>query len=103
MSWIEWFCALEGHDFLVSVQSSFIKDTMNMICINDSTLGLQIDKKKLSECFRLLLSKTQPSEEDLQNEVFLQLNQDTSDLFTLIHARYVRSSEGKFKCFILRV
>jgi hypothetical protein len=39
-SWIEWFCALEGHEFLVSVNPSFIKDTMNMICINDPTLGL---------------------------------------------------------------
>jgi len=31
----------------------------------------------------------------LQSDVFLQLNQDTSDLYGLIHARYVRSPEGK--------
>lgn len=95
LTWIEWFCALEGHEFLVKVDAEFIKDKMNLICLNDKALGLNIDKKRLAECFRLLLAKTQPSEEDLQNEQFLMLNQDTSDLYTLIHARYIRSAEGK--------
>ena len=36
-----------------------------------------------------------PTEEELQNEQFLALNQDTSDLYGIIHARYIRSPEGK--------
>lgn len=96
VSWIEWFCSLEGHEFLLKVDSAFIKDRVNLICLNDKAIGITIDKKRTEECLRLLLSKQQPSEEDLQNDAFLQLNQDTSDLYTVIHARYIRSPEGKF-------
>lgn len=74
LSWIEWFCSLEGHEFLLKVDAEFIKDKMNLICLNDRTLGITFDKKRMADCMRLLLAKTQPSEEDLQNEQFLQLN-----------------------------
>lgn len=94
-SWVEWFCSLEGHEFLLKVDTNFIKDRINLICLNDKALGIQFDRKRIEECLKLLLSKQQPSEEDLQNEQFLQLNQDTSDLYTVIHARYIRSPEGK--------
>ena len=35
LTWIEWFCSLEGHEFLVKVDADFIKDKMNIICLND--------------------------------------------------------------------
>ena len=44
---------------------------MNLICINDEALGIQFDKKKIAECLKLLLSKNQPTEEELMNEAFL--------------------------------
>ena len=37
----------------------------------------------------------QPTDEELQNEQFVSLNADTSDMYGLIHARYIRSPEGK--------
>jgi casein kinase II subunit beta len=74
LSWIEWFCSLEGHDFLFKVDTDFIKDRINLICLNDKAIGINFDKKRIGECLKLLLSKQQPSEEDLQNEQFLQLN-----------------------------
>ena len=49
---------------------------------------------------KLLLKKFQPTEEELENEKFLALNQDTSDLYGVIHARYIRSSEGKSDLFL---
>ena len=94
-SWIQWFCTLEGHEFLLPVDYNFIADKMNLVQIEDAALNLNLGKKRIGECLRLLNAKTQPSEEDLQSDVFLQLNQDTSDLYGLIHARYVRSPEGK--------
>ena len=27
--WIQWFCSLEGHEFLVDVEEEFIKDSFN--------------------------------------------------------------------------
>jgi len=38
--------------------------------------------------------KNAPTEEELQNEEFLALNSEASDLYGLIHARYIRSPEG---------
>jgi casein kinase II subunit beta len=35
-----------------------------------------------------------PTEEELQSESFLALNSETSDMYGLIHARYIRSPEG---------
>lgn len=41
--------------------------------------------------------------QDLENEEFLQVNQDASDMYGLLHARYLHSAEGKFvmtTCFV---
>ena len=42
-----------------------------------------------------MLRAFQPTDEELQNEQFVSLNADTSDMYGLIHARYIRSPEGK--------
>lgn len=44
--------------------------------------------------------KNAPTEEELQNEEFLALNSEASDLYGLIHARYIRSPEGKLNSLI---
>ena len=56
-TWIDWFCSLEGHEFLLKVDSEFIKDKMNLICLNDKALGINFDKKRIADCMRLLLAK----------------------------------------------
>jgi len=52
-------------------------------------------KSRIKDCLKLILSSHSPNQEDLQNQNFLQLNQDASDLYGLLHARYIRSAEGK--------
>ena len=32
--WINWFCSLEGHEFLVEVDEDFIKDSFNLYGIH---------------------------------------------------------------------
>ena len=49
----------------MKVDTEFIKDRINLICLNDKSLGISFDKKRIGECLKLLLSKQQPSEEDL--------------------------------------
>lgn len=29
-SWISWFCGLEGHEFLIEIEESFMKDKLNL-------------------------------------------------------------------------
>ena len=31
LGWIQWYCALEGHEFIVEVEEEFIKDPFNVI------------------------------------------------------------------------
>jgi casein kinase II subunit beta len=51
----------------------------------------------------MILTPQQPSEEDLNDEAFLELNQEASDLYSLIHARYILSPRGlaKVQCKFL--
>ena len=30
LGWINWFCALEGHEFLVEIDEDFIRDPFNI-------------------------------------------------------------------------
>lgn len=47
----------------------------------------------------MIVSQTTPTSEDLANEEFLDLNQDASDLYGLIHARYLQTKTGLAKIY----
>lgn len=34
--WVQWFCSLEGHEFLVEVDEEFIKDPFNAVGLSKS-------------------------------------------------------------------
>lgn len=70
VGWIQWFLSLEDHDLLLEVETEFIKDKMNLIDIKRN-FG---SKERYKECLKLLLSHKIPTEEDLQNQKFLELN-----------------------------
>jgi hypothetical protein len=38
---------------------------------------------------RMILAPQAPNEEDLADEAFLELNQESSDLYGLIHSRFI--------------
>ena len=69
MGWIQWFCSLEGHEFLVEIDEDYIKDSFNLY-------GLQVNfpKDKFKTCLKMILSPLAPNEEDLNDEHFLELN-----------------------------
>lgn len=47
----------------------------------------------------MILSPTQPGEEDLADEAFLELNQEASDLYGLLHLRYINTPRGMAKIY----
>jgi hypothetical protein len=69
LGWIQWFCSLEGHEFLVDIDEEFIKDPFNMIGLSAS-----FSKDKFLQCQKMILSPYAPNEEDLNDENFLELN-----------------------------
>ena len=49
--WIKWFCQLEGHEFLVEVDSEFIMDPFNLQGLQEN-----FTKDKMKTCLRMILS-----------------------------------------------
>lgn len=92
--WIQWFCSLEGHDFLVEIEEEYIRDQFNLY-----GLKKRFKTDRYSTCIKMILSNYSPTEEDLQNEEFLELNQEASDLYGLIHSRFVITQRGLSKLY----
>lgn len=94
MGWIQWFCSLEGHEFMVEVDEEFIRDPFNL-----HGLQTNISKQKFKTCMRMILSPQAPNEDDLNEEAFLELNQESSDLYGLLHSRYILTPRGLAKVY----
>lgn len=92
--WIQWFCSLEGHDFLVEIEEEYIKDSFNLY-----GLKKRFKTDRYNTCIKMILSNYSPTEEDLQNEEFLELNQEASDLYGLIHSRFIITQRGLSKLY----
>jgi casein kinase II subunit beta len=97
MGWIQWFCSLEGHEYMVEVDDAYIRDPFNLYGLQSQMT--QLSKEKFKQCIKMILSPQSPNEEDLADEQFLELNQEASDLYGLIHARYINSACGMAKVY----
>lgn len=95
LGWIQWFCSLEGHEFLVEIDIDYIKDHQ----FNLYGLQATFPKDKFKTCVKMILSPLAPNEEDLADEHFLELNQEASDLYGLVHARYIHTPRGLAKVY----
>jgi casein kinase II subunit beta len=85
--WIFWYCSLEGHRFLIEVPEEYIQDAFNLY-------GLKAKVPMFNEAIELILTGGTPDEEDQQDEGFLEIYKASSELYALIHARYIQSSNG---------
>ena len=92
--WIQWFTQLEGHEYMVEVDLDYIRDPFNLT-------GLQqhYGKDKFKQCVKMILAPTGPNEDDLTDEAFMEYNQDASDLYGLIHARFINTAAGMAKVY----
>ncbi len=97
--WIQWFCALEGNDFFVEIEEEYIRDSFNLYGLKGK---FEAERYRwvsgfyylARECLELILSPYSPTEQDLQDENFLELNQEASDLYGLVHSRFTQTPRG---------
>lgn len=102
VGWIPWFCALEGHEHLLQVEAEFIADGFNthgLLRQYNVFFGRRLSKDRFRKCISMILSPISPNKEDLADEGFLELNQEASELYSLIHGRYVYTPKGMAKVF----
>lgn len=85
--WIPWFCGLKGHEFFAEVEEEYIRDNFNLY-------GLRGRLQFYDHALEMILSSEAPDDEDLADEEFLAIYRDATDLYGLIHARYIISPRG---------
>ena len=99
---LEWIMDRDGHEFLVDVDREFIRDKFNYHGLREKFIDeLNISPENMSErqfqiYIKHLYKAAAPTQENLQDEKYLQFIQDAVDVYGLIHNRYVRTDEGKF-------
>lgn len=73
--WMQWYLALEDHDFFVEIEREYIMAKLNLVKIREQSGNPPpLSKNRFKNAIRLILSTKVPSEEDLQNPQFLELN-----------------------------
>ncbi|KAI3634695.1 hypothetical protein MIR68_007076 [Amoeboaphelidium protococcarum] len=86
VSWIEWFCSLEGHDFFVEVAESFIEDEFNLT-------GLNMLVPYFQEALEMILD-TGPEGRYSKSEMHI-IETSAEKLYMLIHQRFIRTKQGQ--------
>jgi len=85
--WIPWFCGLKGHEIFAEVEEEYVRDNFNLY-------GLRIRFAFYDQALEMILSTEVPDEDDLADTEFLEIYRDATDLYGLIHARYIVSPRG---------
>lgn len=85
--WIPWFCALKGHELLAEVEEEYVRDNFNLY-------GLRGRFQFYDHALDMILSSEAPDDDDLVDSEFLEIYRDATDLYGLIHARYIVSPRG---------
>jgi len=86
---------------MVEVDREFIKDKQNLIKLKEicGSQGKAMDKKRFKKAIKMIASTKVPSEEELQVQTFIDLNQDAFDLYGRVHFRYVQTPAGLAKLY----
>jgi len=85
--WITWFCNLKGHEFFAEVDDEYIQDNFNLY-------GLRNRVQYYDHSYEMLLSRDVPDDDDLNDNQYLEIYRDATDLYALIHSRYIISPRG---------
>jgi len=85
--WIPWFCALKGHELFAEVDEDYARDNFNLY-------GLRGRFQFYDHALEMILSSEAPDEDDLADTDFLEIYRDATDLYGVIHSRYIISPRG---------
>ena len=58
-----------------------------------------MSKKRFNDALRLIISNKVPTEEELQIQQFIDINQDAFDMYGRIHKRFIYTPAGFAKVY----
>ena len=85
--WIGWFCSLKGNELFVEVDDDYIRDTFNLY-------GLRSRVRYYDLALDQILGGEAPDEDDVETPRFMEIYKDATELYGLIHARFLITPRG---------
>lgn len=88
------------HSRTTSFYASWMKisskiPSINMASRRDSpTSSIHTIITHISEAIEMIISPEMPEDHDLEDERFLEIYQEATDIYGLLHARYITTSKG---------
>ncbi|KAG2187791.1 hypothetical protein INT44_005481 [Umbelopsis vinacea] len=87
LSWISWFCSLNGHEYYAEIAEDFIEDDFNLT-------GLPAIVPYYREALELILD-VEPDEESMSKIPDVSIIEPHAEmLYGLIHQRYILTKQG---------
>ncbi|KAH8555735.1 casein kinase II, regulatory subunit [Umbelopsis sp. PMI_123] len=87
LSWISWFCSLNGHEYYAEIAEEFIEDDFNLT-------GLPAIVPYYREALELILD-VEPDEESMSKIPDVSIIEPHAEmLYGLIHQRYILTKQG---------
>lgn len=61
--WIQWYCSLEGHEYLLQIEAEYIKDGFNLHGLLRQVNGpsRKMSKDRFRKCLSMILSPLAPN------------------------------------------
>ena len=87
VSWIQWFCSLQGNEYFTEVAEDFVQDDFNL-----TGLGNQVPYYDYA--LDIILDIETPQDEMLTDEQQELVESAAEVLYGLIHARYIATQRG---------
>eukprot|EP00288_Rhodomonas_lens_P005369 CAMPEP_0177722128 /NCGR_PEP_ID=MMETSP0484_2-20121128/17523_1 /TAXON_ID=354590 /ORGANISM="Rhodomonas lens, Strain RHODO" /LENGTH=264 /DNA_ID=CAMNT_0019234495 /DNA_START=181 /DNA_END=972 /DNA_ORIENTATION=- len=87
VSWIQWFCSLQGNEFFTEVAEDFVTDDFNL-----TGLGTQVPYYDYA--LDIILDVETPQDEMLTEQQQELIESAAEVLYGLIHARYILTHRG---------
>lgn len=85
--WIQWFCSLEGHEYLCEVDYDYVRDSFNLY-------GLKSKVKNFDRAMEMVLGIELPDGGDLMESETMDVFRSATDLYGLVHSRFIISPKG---------
>ncbi len=85
VTWIAWFCGLKGNEFFCQVEESFLQDSFNLT-------GLNTQVPCYDHALDMILEAD--SHDTLSDEQQEMVENDSENLYGLVHARYILTARG---------